>query len=118
MGPIVLVVANDPATRHALVTTLRAAGYLTAEAEDGGEALAFLRAAEEPPSLVLLNLVIPVMTGWQFLAERAQDKALPDVPVVVFSAASGIDDEALRRLGAAEVLRKPATDGELLDAVG
>ena len=118
MSPQVLIVDDNGATRASLGLTLRAAGYATAEAGDGAQALAFLRAAGPPPAVVLLDLVMPVMTGWQFLVERAQDKALPAVPVVVLSAVPGIDDDVLRRMGAEGVIRKPATVAEVLDAVG
>ena len=118
MPPTVLIVDDDAATRAALAVLLHAANYATAEAGDGREALAFLRAAGAPPAVVLLDLMMPGMTGWQFLARRAEDKALPAVPVVVLSGAPDIDEDMLRRMGADDVLRKSASDGELLDAVG
>jgi CheY-like chemotaxis protein len=117
MRPQVLIVDDCAPTRAALAIALRAAGYATAEAEDGGEALALLRAAAVPPAVVLLDLVLPVVSGWQFLVERAKDQALPAVPVLVFSSVPGLDHDVLRRMGAAEVIGKPATIGELLDAL-
>src|SRR5262249_42022548 len=106
MPPNILIVEDDSATRAALTLTFQTAGYATAEAENGREALALLRAAA-PPCLILLDLMMPVMTGWQFLAERRKDPALAAVPVVVFTAAGGYDDGMLRGMGADDVIRKP-----------
>jgi len=58
------------------------------------------------------------LTCWQFRAERAKDKARPAVPVVVFSAGPDSDEGLLPKMGAEGVIRKPATEGALLGAVG
>jgi CheY-like chemotaxis protein len=112
----VLIVEDDFASREAVASLLRAEGYQTAEAADGRAALAYLR-GHPAPSLVLLDLMMPVMDGWQFLAERRRDAGLAAVPVVVFTAAGGIDAAAVRALGAEGVLHKPADVGDVLAAV-
>jgi CheY-like chemotaxis protein len=112
----VLVAEDDAATRMALVALLQANGYDTLAVSNGRVALDRLRAGERP-CLVLLDLMMPVMTGWQFLAERQKDPALAAVPVVVFTAASGYDDSMLRGMGADGVIRKPADAEQLLRAV-
>ena len=117
MPPHILIVEDDSATRAALALTFQTAGYATNEAENGRAALEQLRSGE-PPCLILLDLMMPVMTGWQFLAERRKDPALVAVPVVVFTAAGGYDDSMLRGLGADDVIRKPADADQLLAAVG
>ena len=107
---VILVVDDDPLVRATIVAALLELGYLTGEAADGEAALAALRAAE-PPSLVILDYVMPGMDG----AEVAREIAAldPDLPVV-FSTGHA----ALRALRAAAgedvpVLNKPFTLDEL-----
>jgi CheY-like chemotaxis protein len=116
MATRVLIVEDDFASREALVLLLQAVGYETAEAADGGAALAYLR-GHPAPGLILLDLMMPVMDGWQFLAERRRDPELAAVPVVVFTAAGGIDARAVRVMGAEDILHKPADADDVLAAV-
>jgi CheY-like chemotaxis protein len=88
----------------------------TAEAADGRAALAYLR-CHPAPRLILLDLMMPVMDGWQFLAERHRDPGLAAVPVVVCTASSGIDAPGVWAMGAEDVLHKPADPDDVLDAV-
>jgi CheY-like chemotaxis protein len=112
----ILIVEDDALTREALALLLRGAGYATVEAADGGEAVAYLRSAP-PPCLILLDLMMPVMDGWQFLQARHSDPALAAPPVVVVTAAGGISPTAARALGANEVFQKPVDPEQLLDAI-
>jgi CheY-like chemotaxis protein len=86
-------------------------GYRVACAGDGLEALDFLRDGRRP-SLILLDVMLPVLDGWQFLQERQRDPALADVPVVVVSALDAFDCPE-----AAAHVRKPFAAEELLEAV-
>jgi len=106
----ILVVDDDPQVRATIVRALHELGYRTGEAADGEAALAALRAAE-PPSLVILDYVMPGMDG----AETARGISAidPDLPIV-FSTGHA----ALRALRAAAgedaaVLEKPFTLDEL-----
>jgi CheY-like chemotaxis protein len=106
----ILVVDDDPQVRATIVRALHELGYRTGEAADGEAALAALRAAE-PPSLVILDYVMPGMDG----AETARGIGAidPDLPIV-FSTGHA----ALRALRAAAgedaaVLEKPFTLDEL-----
>jgi chemotaxis family two-component system sensor histidine kinase/response regulator PixL len=112
-----LVVEDSPATRDALLRWLGAEGYPAAAVPDGRAALDYLR-CHPPPRLIVLDLAMPEMDGWEFLVERHKDPKLVAIPVVIFTAASGIDAPALRALGADELLHKPADAEELLAAVG
>ena len=117
MSTRVLIVEDNDATREALALLLQTGGYTTAEAANGREALAYLR-AHEPPRLVLLDLMMPVMNGWEFLRERRKDPEMAEVPVVLFTAAGGLDAPAVWALGANDVLHKPANPDDLLAAAG
>jgi CheY-like chemotaxis protein len=77
--------------------------------------LDYLRASPQLPRLILLDLQMPVMDGWQFLQERAGDPRMADIPVMVLTAESGVDR---RSLGVAECLAKPVDVAALLDRIG
>ena len=111
----VLVVEDDEGVRGAFVALLASEGYRVMEAADGLEALELLRAAETLPCLILLDLMMPRMSGWDFCAVQKRDERLLSIPVVVVSA----DPLAARamRMGAAAVLQKPADPEQLLELV-
>ncbi len=111
----ILIVEDDFATRAAFALLLNAAGYATVEVADGQAAVSSLHSA--PPCLVLLDMMMPLMDGWQFLKARHADPALAAPPVVVVTATSGVSPTTARALGADDVLQKPVDPDELLDAV-
>jgi CheY-like chemotaxis protein len=116
-GKTVLVVDDDWQTRYALTLTLEAAGYVVLQATDGQDALRQLREGPRP-DVILLDMVMPVMNGWEFRREQAHDPALADIPVVVFSAAYESAPRAAASLGVARVLPKPIDCHESLIAIG
>jgi CheY-like chemotaxis protein len=81
----VLIVEDDGDLRELMAETLAIEGVRIATATNGREALAYLRTGEAP-SLILLDLMMPVMDGWQFQREKLLDPRLAHVPVVVLSA--------------------------------
>lgn len=85
----VLVVDDDPAIRLLLVTFLRRRGLRVLEARDGGEALARMRAGDA--GLVLMDLMMPEISGWDLLRERAADPLLRRIPVIVVTARNECD---------------------------
>jgi CheY-like chemotaxis protein len=107
----VLVVEDDPATREALVVFLRHEGYPAESVNDGQQALARLR-DKKPPSLVLLDLMLPVMDGFEFRVQQLQDPALARIPVIVVSAGGDLVRKA-ETLHADACLAKPL-DVEML----
>jgi CheY-like chemotaxis protein len=109
----VLIVEDNEATREALALLLQSAGYTTAEADNGKSALAFLH-THPPPRLILLDMAMPVMDGWEFLRERRKEPDLARVPVVLFTATAGLESSAAWALGANDVLHKPANADDLL----
>jgi CheY-like chemotaxis protein len=89
----VLVVDDDAIARNSMKALLEAAGYAVSCAADGREALDHLRRVK-PPAAILLDLAMPVMTGWQFRCEQQSDPALAFIPVVVLSAEYGLKEIA------------------------
>jgi signal transduction histidine kinase len=110
--PTVLVVDDDPDARDALGETLEDEGYRVAKATHGGEALAYLRSAPEPVLAVLLDLNMPVMDGWTFLAERNGDPALCTVNVIVVSGTRDVEEKVAR--AGARYVEKPVRTKKLL----
>lgn len=108
----ILVVDDDPQIRDAVRELLSEEGYDVVLAEDGQDALERL-AAMPPPSLILLDLRMPRMDGWQFLAKRDGSPAGTRVPVVLLSGMSFIRDAP----GVVDFLAKPLRPEKLLDCV-
>lgn len=113
--PRILVVEDDFDIRDTLAQILEAEGYDVAGAANGAEALDVL-ANQTPPALILLDLMMPVMNGWQFRAEQLKDPQLASIPVVVISADSGVGQKA-QAIGAADSLKKPVPLETLLNVV-
>ena len=80
----VLVVDDDPNIRKMIIAALRREGYDFSEAPNGKEALEIMRA--QHPSVVVLDLMMPILSGWEVLQEREQDPALRQIPVIIVSA--------------------------------
>lgn len=110
----VLVVDDDEAIRDVVRELLEDDGYQVATAENGLEALDYLR-RHPAPSAVLVDMMMPVMDGWQLMQRMKADAKLAKVPVIAMSAGGS------RTLATAPVckdyLAKPITVQRLLDAV-
>jgi CheY-like chemotaxis protein len=110
----VLLIEDDRDICEIVEQVLADEGYTTVAVSNGVEGLAHLRATANPPSVILLDLMLPVMDAWQFRAEQRADPKLADIPVVIFSANPLVRQHA-DSLGAAGVIRKPPDLDELLD---
>ena len=111
----VMVVEDDYAIRETLRELLEDEGYHVTPAANGAEALARLR-SDGNPQLILLDLMMPVMDGWQFRRAIERDPELAHIPVIVISADHGLDQKA----GALHVqgyLPKPFELDQLLTTV-
>lgn len=91
-GKRVLVIEDHDDMRDALVEILRLEGYQVSWASDGRQALG--EAKLHRPDVILLDLMMPEMNGWQFRAEQVRDPRLASVPVVVMSAYANDMDTA------------------------
>ena len=105
----VLVVDDDPELRITLCEALSEEGYLAEQATDGADAVRHI-ATQIRPDLILMDLRMPVMDGYQFLERRLVDQTLRQIPVIVVSATvdKEIDDPTVK------TVRKPFDLGELL----
>jgi CheY-like chemotaxis protein len=112
----VLIVEDDPDVREMLATLLVTEGFHAVAAEDGLEALHLLRAvrhrAPQVPCLILLDLMMPRLSGNEFRRAQLGDPTVAAVPVAVMSGAVDLEQRA-QALGAVATLSKPI-DCELL----
>jgi CheY-like chemotaxis protein len=111
----ILLVEDDDLTRDALTTLLEAAGYRVIPAAHGREALDRLRDGETP-SLILLDLWMPVMDGRTFRKHQLQSPSLAPIPVLLLSAEDNLARTAAS-LGAAGYFPKPIGIEMLLKAI-
>jgi CheY-like chemotaxis protein len=82
---------------------------------DGEQAVEYLRAADQRPDVVFLDLNMPKVSGWEVLREMKADESLRPIPVVIFSTSSRrADKERAYALGAQQFFTKPATFAELV----
>lgn len=101
----VLVVEDDRFLRRACEASLRQRGFTVLIATDGAEGLQVARA--EMPDLILLDMLMPKLTGLEVLRALKADQATRTIPVVILSNSSREQDiEEARRLGAADYLVK------------
>ncbi|TMB06949.1 MAG: response regulator [Deltaproteobacteria bacterium] len=115
-GKTVLVVEDDADVREAIAEVLSDCEYKPLHASNGAEALQRLRTAEVRPCVILLDVMMPTMDGWQFRAAQKSDPSVSDIPVVVLSAhANG--SEAAAKMDAAAYLAKPVSLERLVTVV-
>jgi CheY-like chemotaxis protein len=110
----VLVVDDDPMLRLIIAEVLEDAGYVVEAAADGAEALEKVR--DHPPAALLLDLMMPVMSGWRFMETCRAEALCPDVPVLIMSA--GHRAAVAEYLGARGFLAKPFDIERLVAEVG
>lgn len=111
----ILIVDDDPDILDALAEILDAEGFEVDRARNGKEALE--RMAASPPSLVLLDLMMPVMDGWEFSQQlKTRGEELARTPIIVLSADRNVASKA-RDIGAVGHLAKPFELTDLLQLV-
>jgi two-component system response regulator MprA len=113
---VVLVIDDDFDIRLVLANILELEGLRVQSAANGLEAMRQLQSGLRP-SVILLDLMMPVMNGWQFMAEQARDPAAAKIPVVLISGDENLPAKA-SAAGVAGYLRKPVDLADLLRMVG
>ncbi len=108
----ILIVEDEPKNRRLLEVMLKPEGYLTVTANNGEEALAMV--AEKPPDLILLDVMMPGMNGFEVAAKLKANSATRNLPIIILSA---LDDRgsmlAGLSAGAEDFLTKPIDRAEL-----
>jgi CheY-like chemotaxis protein len=110
-APLILIVDDEPDIREVIAEMLLLDGYRVRTASNGK--LALERARGQRPDLIVLDLMMPVMNGWEFLEAKRADPELAAIPVMIVTA--GLDQHVR---GAAVLLRKPFDIAVFLEKVG
>jgi len=108
----ILVVDDDSDIREVVQQVLESEGFSTIGARDGVNAMAVLNKLAEPPCLILFDLMMPVMNGWELAAALSNDDRWTGMARLAMSAQTGDLD-----LGTTPILRKPFFNEQLISAV-
>lgn len=115
-GPVVLVVDDSPTIRKIVEITLKRYGVQVASAPSGVIALAAI--ANTPPQLILLDIMLPKVNGYQICQLIRRNPDYRHIPVVMLSGKDGVFDKVRGRLvGATEYITKPFEPRDLLRVV-
>jgi CheY-like chemotaxis protein len=112
----VLIVDDDSAVRTALKELFETEGYTVVMAANGRAALNRLKEGFRP-GVVLLDLMMPVMDGWDFRTQQLQEPALRDIPVFILTAAGFSDETISAQFGKIPFVPKPPPHDLLLQLV-
>lgn len=116
MSKTILIADDEPNIRQLVAFTLRRRGFDIVEAEDGVTALELIR--QSAPDLVVLDVMMPGLTGIAVLQQLSADPATAEIPVVLLSAkGQGVEIEEGLASGARLYLVKPFSPRELADRV-
>jgi CheY-like chemotaxis protein len=108
----ILVIEDDDDLRVVVSDLLADLGYQVASAVNGRDALDYLR-SHRPPSLIVLDLMMPVMDGVEFCRRRLRDPELRSIPIFLFTSRG----HSIANISAVRVLKKPLMVDEFIDAV-
>jgi two-component system, chemotaxis family, sensor histidine kinase and response regulator PixL len=116
-APTILVVDDSITIRETLTLVLQQKGYRVLKAQDGWEAIAILNSNPQI-KLVVSDIDMPQMNGFEFLSHRRHDAKLAKIPVFVFSSRSNEKHRKIAlQIGATAYFIKPSIEDELLDAI-
>jgi CheY-like chemotaxis protein len=115
-GKTILLVEDEADAREVLSTMLEDAGYHVLRAANGVMALEALRSAGGKCSLILLDLMMPVMNGWDFRKRQKDDPGLSHIPVLLMSAGARMASVS-GEIDAAGFVTKPVDPDDMLEKV-
>jgi CheY-like chemotaxis protein len=114
--PCVLIVEDHPLTREMYQMILEHSGFEVVQAADGAEAL--LRVRDSAPDLILMDLSMPLMDGWEATRHLKSDSRTAGIPIVVLTAHTGDDATAqAKRAGCSALMTKPCLPSDLITEI-
>jgi twitching motility two-component system response regulator PilH len=115
--PLVMIVDDSPTEVHVMKTALENEGYQTVTATDGAECLEL--AQEAQPDIILMDVVMPGVNGFEATRNLARDAATSCIPIVIISSKSQETDKIWGlRQGAVDFIVKPISGPDLVAKVG
>jgi chemosensory pili system protein ChpA (sensor histidine kinase/response regulator) len=115
----ILIVDDSLSMRHVLSAAVRRAGWTAVQARDGLEALETVHRAVRPPDLILLDIEMPRMDGYEFLATIRGQKGYGSLPIVMLTSRGGDKHrDKAQALGATDYLVKPFQEDTLTERIG
>ena len=116
MIPKIVVIEDDQPILDMMCVLLKKMGYEPVPVANGLDALTTVRA--DPPALILLDVIMSPLSGWEFLTWLRKERTLREIPVILFTA-SPIVPEKMRELNdpKVDILQKPVTFDELRTAI-
>lgn len=112
----VLIVDDSPTERHILSAILSKMGFIIHEAFNGEEGVQ--KASEIVPDLIMMDVVMPGLNGFQATREINKNEALKDIPIILCTSKDGDTDKMWgKRQGAVAYLVKPVKEEELVNAI-
>ena len=117
MAKTILIIEDDKFLRELIVRKLTEEGFGVSEAVDGEEGIKKIK--EEKPDLILLDLILPGIDGFEVLSKKKEDPALASIPVIILSNLGQKDDvEKGLKMGAVDYLIKAHfTPGEIIEKI-
>jgi len=117
MAKTILIIEDDKFLRELIVRKLTEEGFGVSEAVDGEEGIKKIK--EEKPDLVLLDLILPGIDGFEVLSRMKEESALSSIPVIILSNLGQKEDvEKGLKMGAVDYLIKAHfTPGEIIDKI-
>jgi CheY-like chemotaxis protein len=112
----ILLVDDDDSLRVFVSHLLTREGYLVMNAVNGADALEFLKKSPDLPSLILLDLRMPVMDGWQFRTIQKADPRFCNIPVIVITSVKTVEND-IQSIQAAGYCKKPLQTDILLQLI-
>jgi two-component system, OmpR family, response regulator CpxR len=112
----ILVIEDDSAIREMLVQTLEEEGFAAVGTGDGMEALSYLQTTSGLPCVILLDLMMPGMNGWQFRQIQQDHPAIGAIPVVLLSARPDVR-ASLAEIGVDAYVPKPINFDLLMNII-
>ena len=109
----VLIIDDDEAVRQSMLDVLEIQGYRPVCAADGTEAIERLNTADSAPCVILLDMMMPGMNGWQFLDYQRSSEKFAHIPVIVCTALSA----TAKSIKPSAIVSKPVDRDTLLRAV-
>jgi CheY-like chemotaxis protein len=111
---LLLIVEDDPTIRMVVRETLEDNGVFVVTAPDGERALALMQSHQLTPDIILLDMMMPIMDGAEFLTRKSKDPAIADIPVVLCTALSAAQVRPDCNADVMLVLSKPFSAQDLL----